>query len=142
MLGALAMAITLSGFWHLYIPWLIFLGILVPPLGTVILAEAVISRQRGEEPLPAWRWSAFAAWAAGALAGYANYHWAPEFPTPITALLATLLCYFLLRSTLRQPRRFQRHGSDTSTDSAIAMPSSTPLPSPRNGEVEAAAKQP
>jgi cytosine permease len=109
VIGAAALIITLSGFWHLYIPWLIFLGILVPPLGTVILAEALITRQQGEdELLPAWRWSAFAAWAIGALAGYANYHLMPAFPTPIAAFLATLLGYFVLRSALFAPQRLAR----------------------------------
>ncbi|APZ43277.1 purine-cytosine permease family protein [Acidihalobacter ferrooxydans] len=104
VIGTFALGLTLSGFWHLYIPWLIFLGILVPPLGTTILAEAVITHQKGESPLPAWRWSAFAAWAVGALAGYANYRFMPAFPTPIAAFLATLLCYFLLRGFAPAPR--------------------------------------
>ena len=66
VLGAIGIAIAAGNIWAFFIQWLSLLGILVPPIGAIILVDQYVFR-KGAEIDQDWRPSAFIAWGAGSL---------------------------------------------------------------------------
>ena len=88
--------------WSLFIPWLSLLGILVPPIGAIILADLYYVRP-GAQIRADWRPQAFVAWAVGSLVAYVVETFVPQFSTAVSAFIAGGLCYLLL-SAMSVPR--------------------------------------
>jgi len=94
-LAVVGIVIAAANVWALFIPWLSLLGILVPPIGAIILADLYYVRP-GAQIRADWRPQAFAAWAVGSLVAYLVETFAPQFSTAVTAFIAGGLCYLLL----------------------------------------------
>jgi cytosine permease len=100
ILGAIGIAVAAGNVWAFFIQWLSLLGILVPPIGAIILVDLYFIRKGAEIDLD-WRPSAFIAWAIGsAVAGVVEF-WYPQLSTAISAGLAGGLAYWVIsmRST-------------------------------------------
>ena len=85
ILGVIGIVIAAGNVWAFFIQWLSLLGILVPPIGAVILVDQYVLRPNASIDRD-WRSSAFIAWAAGSIV-------ACGFLTPATpaAIALTLL---------------------------------------------------
>ncbi len=73
--GGLGGLIAVFGTMDMFIPFLIGLGILIPPVAGIYSAAFAISFKSGRpfaEDSTAFHWPAFAAWAAGSLTAYAT----------------------------------------------------------------------
>ena len=69
MLGIIGGILAVAGVWSLFLGWLNLLGILVPPIGAVIVTDQLILGGLARaDPDSAFRGPAFAGWAAGAAA--------------------------------------------------------------------------
>jgi cytosine permease len=91
-LAIVGIIISAANVWALFIPWLSLLGILVPPIGAIILADLYYVRP-GAKIQADWRTPAFAAWIVGSLVAYCVETFAPQFSTAISAFVAGGLCY-------------------------------------------------
>ena len=91
-LAIVGILIAAANVWALFIPWLSLLGILVPPIGAIILADLYYVRP-GAQVHTDWRLPAFAAWITGSLVAYGVETYAPQFSTAISAFVAGGLCY-------------------------------------------------
>lgn len=95
-LGALGVVIAALGIWNHFTEWLNLLGVIVPPIGTIILVDQALVRRDEEADIPRVRWQPFAAWAVGSgLALVANYL-APGLSTVLVGLVCTALAYYVL----------------------------------------------
>lgn len=94
-LAVVGIVIAAANVWALFIPWLSVLGILVPPIGAVVLADLFFVRP-GAVVDANWRPRAFIAWIVGSLVAYGVETFAPQFSTAISAFIAGGLCYLLL----------------------------------------------
>lgn len=75
--GLLGTLLAMLGIYGQFVPWLMVLSALVPPIGGVVAADYyLVSRERYRfeqlASLPAVRWPAFAAWALGSLTAFAT----------------------------------------------------------------------
>jgi len=95
LLAVVGIAIAAANVWALFIPWLSVLGILVPPIGAVIIADMYFVRPNATIEAD-WRPRAFIAWAAGSLVAFGVENFAPQFSTAIAAFVAGGAVYFLL----------------------------------------------
>ncbi|MFD3559655.1 purine-cytosine permease family protein [Streptomyces sp. NPDC058686] len=78
VLSVIGLAAALTGVWSLFLDWLNLLGIFVPPIGAVLIADQVFLRRRTAGRAPrAFRPSALAAWAAGACAATLAHYLLP-----------------------------------------------------------------
>lgn len=93
VLGVIGIVIAAGNIWAFFIEWLSLLGILVPPIGAVILVDQYLTRS-GVIAMEEWRPSAFAAWAAGSIAAFAVEKLAPEYCTAISAAVVAGLVYW------------------------------------------------
>jgi cytosine permease len=94
-LAAVGIVIAAANVWALFIPWLSLLGILVPPIGAVMIADLYHVRP-GAAIAADWRPKAFVAWAVGSLVAYGVETFAPQFSTAVSAFVAAGICYLAL----------------------------------------------
>jgi len=94
-LAAIGIVIAAANVWALFIPWLSLLGILVPPIGAVMIADLYFVRP-GAGIAADWRPKAFIAWVFGSLVAYGVETFAPQFSTAVSAFVAAGICYLAL----------------------------------------------
>jgi cytosine permease len=101
ILGAIGIAVAAGNIWAFFIEWLTLLGILVPPIGAIILVDQYIVR-RNSEASADWRAPAFIAWAAGSAVALLVEFKAPEWSTAISAFLVAAVVYFAISKVMRE----------------------------------------
>ena len=95
ILAVVGIAIAAVNVWALFIPWLSLLGILVPPIGAIVIADLFLIRPAAEIDAD-WRPRAFIAWGVGSLVAFAVENLAPQYSTALSAFIAGGLCYLAL----------------------------------------------
>lgn len=101
ILAIIGIIIAAANVWALFIPWLGVLGILVPPIGAIVIADLYFVRPHATADTN-WRPSSFVAWGVGSLIGYIVETYAPQFSTAICSFVGGGLCYFLLSAVSRR----------------------------------------
>ena len=109
-LAAVGIVVAAANVWAFFIPWLSLLGILVPPIGAVMIADLYYVRP-GAGIAADWRPKAFIAWAAGSLVAYGVETFAPQLSTAVSAFVAAGICYLALGA-----------GRETAGRAAAALP--------------------
>lgn len=102
ILGAIGIAVAAGNVWAFFIEWLSLLGILVPPIGAIILVDQYVLR-KGSEIDTDWRGSAFAAWICGSVVAFFVEEYAPQWSTAISAAIVGGLAYYII-STFTQKK--------------------------------------
>jgi len=103
VLGAIGIAVAAGNVWAFFIEWLSLLGVLVPPIGAIILIDQYVFRATSQIDRD-WRPTAFIAWAFGSAVALAVEFYAPHLSTAICAMIAGGVAYAAL-SMLRSPER-------------------------------------
>jgi cytosine permease len=110
VLGVLGGVLAMAGVWSLFLNWLNLLGILVPPIGAVIIVDQILVRHYSyDEEVPNFRGSAFAAWALGALVAVLVHGMAPWFSEAVAGMLVGGVAYYGLSQGTKRAVR-QRDG--------------------------------
>ena len=102
VLGILGIVIAAGNVWAFFIQWLSLLGIVVPPIGMILLVEAYVFKNAvvGEKE---WRSTPFLSWAVGAAVGFIVEFYVPQLSTAISAGVVAALAHLAL-SSLRDRR--------------------------------------
>jgi cytosine permease len=95
VLGAIGIVVAAGNVWAFFIEWLSLLGILVPPIGAIILVDQYMSRKNSEIDRD-WRATAFIAWACGSAVAVVVEFYMPHLSTAISAALAGGIAYAVL----------------------------------------------
>ena len=101
--GIIGTLIAMTNAWEYFIDWLNFLGIIVPPIGAVIIADHFLpwTRHAGKDAfdlagIQVIRYTPFISWASGSLVAlYLNYN-LPEFSTVIFGFITAVVVYSLI----------------------------------------------
>lgn len=104
ILGAIGIAVAAGNVWAFFIEWLTLLGILVPPIGAIILVDQYVLR-KGSEIDVDWRWQAFFAWACGSVVAFIVEKGAPEWSTAISAFLVAGVVYWAMAKVMVAKRQ-------------------------------------
>jgi cytosine permease len=104
VLGAVGTTIAVLGIWGMFIGWLTLLGILVPPIGAIIIADQFLTRHARTETIQRVRWQPFVAWGIGSGLALAANLMVPEFSTIVIGLVFSAGSYLVL-TKLTQPAR-------------------------------------
>jgi cytosine permease len=92
VLGGVGGLLALAGIWSLFLTWLSLLGLLVPPIGAVMIVDQLFSR-REQDSGERYRASAFIAWAIGSLAAVMVHLWVPSLGEALVGLLVGGIAY-------------------------------------------------
>src|SRR5882757_8526705 len=99
VLGVIGVIAAVAGVWTLFADWLNILGVFVPPIGAVLIADQVLLRRRAAgRPIGTFRPTAFAAWAVGALVAAVVHFTAPQYAEAVAGILAGGLAYLVIAS--------------------------------------------
>jgi cytosine permease len=103
-LGVLGIIIAALGIWNYFIDWLNLLGVIVPPIGMIIVVDQVLVHRGAEYETPRARWQPFVAWAVGTGLALAANYLAPGLSTVVVGLACSAVAYYVLSMiTAREP---------------------------------------
>jgi cytosine permease len=88
VLGVIGIIAATAGIWDYFINWLNLLGIIVPPIGAIIIVDQLLARRSDSGPIPAFRWQPFLAWAIGSGLALLVDKQAPQLSTVVVGLVA------------------------------------------------------
>jgi cytosine permease len=95
ILGAIGIAVAAGNVWAFFIQWLSLLGILVPPIGAIILIDQYVFRPNAEIDAD-WRPGAFIAWGIGSVCAFIVEEWMPYLSTAISAAVVASVAYYII----------------------------------------------
>jgi len=95
ILGAIGIVVAAGNVWAFFIQWLSLLGILVPPIGAIILVDQYVTRSESQIEAD-WRSEAFIAWAIGSACAFIVEEWMPYLSTAISAALVASVAYYII----------------------------------------------
>jgi len=104
ILGAIGIVIAATNVWAFFIQWLSLLGILVPPIGAIILVDQYLIR-KGSEIEADWRGTAFLAWACGSAVAFIVEWYLPHLSTAISAGLVGGAAYYAFSALAKDKAR-------------------------------------
>jgi cytosine permease len=103
-LGLLGIIAATAGIWDFFIDWLNLLGVIVPPIGAIIIVDQLWAGRRDGTAVPAVRWQPFAAWAIGSGLALLVDKQAPEFCAVLVGLVsAGIACAVIEKLTMPKP---------------------------------------
>lgn len=117
VLGIIGTIAALAGVWSLVLDWLNILGVFVPPIGAVILADYAMRRDTAPREAVGGRWTAFAAWAVGAAAAGVVHVGAPQYVEVLMGMVAAAVTYGMLTLLTRPGNRRSAGSPPPSVDS-------------------------
>ena len=95
VLGVLGILVAAGNIWAFFIQWLSLLGVVVPPIGAIMLVDQYLIRP-GARVDADFRPLAFAAWAAGSAVAFLVEKAAPQYCTALSAMVVGGLAYWAL----------------------------------------------
>lgn len=106
--ATIALIFALGGIYNLLIPYLIFLGSVIPPVGGIIMADFWL-RHRGQfpsldAPLSAFHWAGVIAYIVAAVVAYTTGQ-ASIGIAPLNGIVTAAVLYVVLLRVLPQPHR-------------------------------------
>jgi cytosine permease len=101
VLGVIGIVVAAGNIWAFFIQWLGLLGVLVPPIGAIVLVDQYITRP-GAEVDADYRPMAFLAWVIGSAVGLIVENNAPQFSTAICSMLVGGVAYWVLSAMTKR----------------------------------------
>ena len=95
VLGAIGIIVAAGNVWAFFIQWLSLLGILVPPIGAIILIDQYFLRTNAKAEAN-WRPVAFVAWAIGSVCGVIVEFQMPGLSTALCSAIVAGIVYLVV----------------------------------------------
>ncbi len=95
VLGLIGIAVAAGNIWAFFIQWLSLLGILVPPIGAIIIIDQYVTRP-GSVVNSDWRKDAFIAWGCGSVVAFIVEFYASQLSTAISAAVVAGVAYYAI----------------------------------------------
>lgn len=94
VLGVVGTIAAVAGIWSHFATWLNILGVLVPPIGIVLILDQLVFAHRRVTAVLAWK--PFAAWAIGAGGALLTHFYAPQLSDAVVAMVVGGLAFTAL----------------------------------------------
>lgn len=96
IIGVIGIIIAISGIWNVFVDWLVLLGVIVPPIGTILIMDQFILRRKSNDQSNQeknWKALPFITWVlASAISLFLNFY-APQYSVAVSGILATIILY-------------------------------------------------
>jgi cytosine permease len=96
VLGVIGIVAAVAGIWSYFETWLNILGVLVPPIGIILILDQVVFAGRRAPARGGLYWKPFAAWAIGASVALTTHFYAPQLSDAIVAMVTGALAFTAL----------------------------------------------
>ena len=87
VLGIIGTVAAVAGIWSYFATWLNILGVLVPPIGVIIILDQLVFASRRSPAGSGLYWKPFAAWAIGAAVALLTHFSAPQLSDAVVAMV-------------------------------------------------------
>lgn len=91
LLGTVGVALAVAGIGSHFQEWLDLLGVIVPPLGAVLITDQILRRKATVSANQAWQSGPFIAWGVGAAAALAAHYLLPELSVVVVGIVVAAL---------------------------------------------------
>lgn len=98
ILGVIGIIAAVSGIWNAFQSWLELLGLIVPPIATIIIVDQLVLRKKFNHESVAsmkWRPLAFAAWAMAAIVALVVNFYAPQLSVVVCEIVSAAVFYYV-----------------------------------------------
>ncbi|HEY4387459.1 MAG TPA: hypothetical protein VGN34_23635 [Ktedonobacteraceae bacterium] len=96
ILGIIGIIIAALGIYNFFVNWLNLLGVIVPPIGTIVVLDQLFVRRNLSDAVSNIRYQPFIAWIVGsAVALIANYQF-PTVSTVVTGIVVSAIAYWAI----------------------------------------------
>jgi cytosine permease len=95
ILGVIGIVVAAGNVWAFFIQWLSLLGILVPPIGAIILVDQYVLRPNAGISAD-WRPLPFIAWGIGSICAFVVEKGFPQLSTALSAAIVAGIVYYAL----------------------------------------------
>ncbi|GHH98075.1 purine-cytosine permease family protein [Neobacillus kokaensis] len=93
IIGVIGLIVAVSGIYNHFFNWLVLLGVIIPPIGAIIIMDRLVLRKNDSENLVNWRPLAFVVWIlSSAIALYCNFY-APHLSVAFVGLVSAAIFY-------------------------------------------------
>ncbi|MDG4665635.1 cytosine permease [Mycobacterium sp. 236(2023)] len=96
VLGVIGTAAAVAGIWSYFETWLSLLGVLVPPIGVIIILDQLVFAARRTPSVSGLAWKPFAAWGIGAVVALLTHLYAPQLSDAVVAMVVGGLAFTAL----------------------------------------------
>jgi cytosine permease len=87
VLGIVGTIAAVAGIWSYFATWLNILGVLVPPIGVIIILDQLVFASRRPPAASGLYWKPFAGWAIGASVALVTHFYAPQLSDAVVAMV-------------------------------------------------------
>lgn len=105
VLGIVGTVAAVAGIWSYFATWLNILGVLVPPIGVIIILDQLVFASRRAASAPGLYWKPFAAWAVGAAVALVTHFYAPQLSDAVVAMATGAIAFTALTLLTTSPPR-------------------------------------
>lgn len=96
VLGIVGTVAAVAGIWSYFATWLNILGVLVPPIGVILILDQLVFAGRRASQTAGVYWKPFAAWGIGAAVALATHFYAPQLSDAVVAMVVGGLAFTAL----------------------------------------------
>jgi cytosine permease len=112
VLGIIGTIAAVAGIWSYFETWLNILGVLVPPIGVILILDQLVFAKRSATATAGFRWKPFAAWAIGAGVALITHYNAPGLSDAIVAMVTGAVAFTALTFLPERDDRTETAPSD------------------------------
>jgi cytosine permease len=106
VLGIVGIIAAVSGIWNAFQSWLELLGLIVPPIATIIIIDQLILRKNQSLGSEGWKPLPFVAWGMAALVALLVNFFAPQLSVVVFGIGSSAIFYYvgslLIKPTISQ----------------------------------------
>ncbi len=95
-LGIIGIVLAAAGVWNYFIDWLNWLGVIVPPIGTILILDQLVVRRHAASQETSLRVKPLVAWLVGSAAALIVNYSFPDLSTVVAGMVVTSAAYLLL----------------------------------------------
>lgn len=96
VLGIIGIVLAVGGIWDYFINWLNILGVIVPPIGMVMIIDQFVTRKNVADMAENIRKSPFIAWGIGSAAALLSHYQFEGLSTAVVGIVVSGITYYLL----------------------------------------------
>ncbi|WP_193596572.1 cytosine permease [Microbacterium sp. YJN-G] len=94
ILGAIGIAVALTGVWAQFQGWLNLLGLIVPPIAAILIMDQLVLKRRNDESQK-WQPLAFVSWGLAAAIALIVDRFAPQLSVVVAGLVSSAVIYYI-----------------------------------------------
>ncbi|MGG2028865.1 cytosine permease [Gottfriedia sp. S16(2024)] len=103
IIGIVGLIVAVSGIYNHFFNWLVLLGVIIPPIGAIMIMDRLVLRKNDSANLVNWRPLAFFVWIlSSVIALYCNFY-APHLSVAFVGLVSAAIFYGIGSKLVKGP---------------------------------------